>query len=76
MFKNAFAFLNRFEFATQTLCIDCLYIPILADVYTAMLNELLIADVVGSSGLEPPTLRLSGARSNRLSYEPMLRAVE
>ena len=27
--------------------------------------------VVGSSGLEPPTSRLSGARSNRLSYEPM-----
>jgi hypothetical protein len=27
--------------------------------------------MVGSSGLEPPTLRLSGARSNQLSYEPM-----
>ena len=27
---------------------------------------------MGSSGLEPPTSRLSGARSNRLSYEPML----
>ena len=26
--------------------------------------------VVGSSGLEPPTSRLSGARSNQLSYEP------
>jgi hypothetical protein len=26
--------------------------------------------VVGSSGLEPPTSRLSGVRSNRLSYEP------
>ena len=26
--------------------------------------------LVGSSGLEPPTSRLSGARSNRLSYEP------
>ena len=25
---------------------------------------------MGSSGLEPPTSRLSGARSNRLSYEP------
>ena len=25
---------------------------------------------MGSSGLEPPTLRLSGARSNHLSYEP------
>ena len=28
------------------------------------------AFLVGSSGLEPPTSRLSGARSNRLSYEP------
>ena len=28
--------------------------------------------VVGSSGLEPPTSRLSGARSNHLSYEPIL----
>ena len=26
--------------------------------------------MVGSSGLEPPTSRLSGARSNLLSYEP------
>ena len=28
-------------------------------------------NLVGSSGLEPPTSRLSGARSNRLSYEPI-----
>ena len=27
--------------------------------------------VVGLSGLEPPTSRLSGVRSNRLSYEPI-----
>ena len=27
--------------------------------------------LVGSSGIEPPTLRLSGARSNHLSYEPI-----
>ena len=26
---------------------------------------------LGSSGLEPPTSRLSGARSNQLSYEPL-----
>ena len=31
----------------------------------------LIRPVVGSSGLEPPTSRLSGVRSNHLSYEPM-----
>ena len=29
--------------------------------------------LVGSSGLEPPTLRLSGVRSNQLSYEPSSR---
>ena len=29
------------------------------------------AALVGSSGLEPPTSRLSGARSNQLSYEPV-----
>ncbi len=28
-------------------------------------------DLLGSSGLEPPTSRLSGARSNLLSYEPV-----
>ena len=28
------------------------------------------AKMVGSSGLEPPTSRLSGVRSNHLSYEP------
>ena len=30
------------------------------------------AFVVGLSGLEPPTSRLSGVRSNRLSYRPIL----
>ena len=32
--------------------------------------------LVGSSGLEPPTSRLSGARSNHLSYEPIFSQVE
>ena len=27
--------------------------------------------LVGLSGLEPPTSRLSGVRSNRLSYKPI-----
>ena len=30
-----------------------------------------ISQSVGLSGLEPPTSRLSGARSNQLSYEPV-----
>ena len=29
-------------------------------------------NMVGSSGLEPPTSRLSGVRSNHLSYEPIM----
>ena len=28
--------------------------------------------MVGRGGLEPPTLRLSGVRSNHLSYRPMI----
>ena len=37
--------------------------------HTSLITERL-RSVMGSSGLEPPTSRLSGARSNRLSYEP------
>ena len=33
------------------------------------------AQLVGSNGLEPSTSRLSGVRSNHLSYEPMSVAV-
>ena len=33
-------------------------------------GKLSLSGVVGSSGLEPPTSRLSGVRSNHLSYEP------
>ena len=39
--------------------------------YTPM-GSLLKDSLVGSSGLEPPTSRLSGVRSNHLSYEPVL----
>ena len=31
--------------------------------------------LMGSSGLEPPTSRLSGARSNHLSYRPVLSGI-
>ena len=31
-----------------------------------------ISSAVGLSGLEPPTSRLSGVRSNRLSYKPII----
>ena len=38
-----------------------------------MVNIYLFAsfETMGSSGLEPPTSRLSGVRSNQLSYEPI-----
>ena len=42
--------------------------------YSCLSNQLALRAprrVVGSSGLEPPTSRLSGARSNLLSYEPI-----
>ena len=38
---------------------------------TTLWRVLPFRKVVGSSGLEPPTLRLSGVRSNHLSYEPI-----
>ena len=38
-------------------------------------GEMPPAQLVGSSGLEPPTSRLSGVRSNHLSYEPIYVAV-
>ena len=41
---------------------------------TTLWRVLPFRKVVGSSGLEPPTSRLSGARSNQLSYEPACRA--
>ena len=34
-------------------------------------NSVTIQLMVGLSGLEPPTSRLSGVRSNRLSYKPI-----
>ena len=40
-------------------------------VYTRLRKNPKCAILVGLSGLEPPTSRLSGVRSNRLSYRPM-----
>ena len=39
--------------------------------YTPIWSHSLKKELVGLSGLEPPTSRLSGVRSNRLSYEPI-----
>ena len=39
---------------------------------TNVIIQTIIIDCLGLSGLEPPTSRLSGVRSNHLSYEPIL----
>ena len=39
--------------------------------YTPILVHILFLKMMGLSGLEPPTSRLSGVRSNRLSYKPI-----
>ena len=36
-----------------------------------VLSQLSYTPIMGLSGLEPPTSRLSGVRSNRLSYKPI-----
>ena len=38
------------------------------------LSQLSYTPKLGLSGLEPPTSRLSGVRSNRLSYKPIILA--
>ena len=53
-----------------------LHITLLCSVFKVHSHKLLLVlscfrRMVGLSGLEPPTSRLSGARSNRLSYKPM-----
>jgi hypothetical protein len=35
----------------------------------------LLSNMVGSNGIEPSTSRLSGVRSNRLSYEPIFNSL-
>ena len=43
----------------------------------SMIRSSRCVGMVGRGGLEPPTLRLSGVRSNHLSYRPnLLRAVQ
>ena len=39
---------------------------------TGRLDDLILIGLVGRGGLEPPTSRLSGVRSNQLSYRPGL----
>jgi hypothetical protein len=50
----------RFELATDRLTADSSTTELLRNI-----------EMVGLSGLEPPTSRLSGVRSNQLSYRPI-----
>ena len=45
-------------------------------VFKVHLLELIHSNPVGLSGLEPPTSRLSGVRSNQLSYKPILKSFD
>ena len=40
------------------------------------LNQAYSHKPMGLSGLEPPTSRLSGVRSNQLSYKPILKSFD
>ena len=48
--------------------------PISLRLWTAFTRLSLLG--VGLSGLEPPTSRLSGVRSNQLSYKPILKSFD
>ena len=39
-------------------------------------ESMVLLKPVGLSGLEPPTSRLSGVRSNQLSYKPILKSFD
>ena len=45
-------------------------------VFKVHLLDLNNSNPVGLSGLEPPTSRLSGVRSNQLSYKPILKSFD
>ena len=47
-----------------------LHLPFPLFNFQVAISEAFFASMVGTSGLEPPTSRLSGVRSNLLSYEP------
>ena len=68
-------FVRRSPSENQRLCPRSLYFVISQNHSSlSRLDDLVVLlsqGLVGLSGLEPPTSRLSGARSNRLSYKPI-----
>ena len=60
-----------FSLSQNMLARICLHIPLSGFTVTQTIACIPVKPTkMGSSGLEPPTSRLSGARSNLLSYEP------
>ena len=60
-----------FSLSQNMLARTCLHVPLSGFTVTQTLACIPVKPTkMGSSGLEPPTSRLSGARSNLLSYEP------
>ena len=65
--KNLFSLLKISKIVLLSVRFTLIYfIP-----FSMICFRLTSVSLVGSSGLEPPTSRLSGARSNHLSYEPI-----
>ena len=69
LIKQFLALLNLFSYFCDSLDFLCF---VGVSLYARNKKIQNIQKLVGSSGLEPPTSRLSGVRSNHLSYEPML----
>ena len=62
----AFAFLNTLVYLISSIYFSmCLFIVF----------KIRIESLVGSNGIEPSTSRLSGVRSNHLSYEPIFQSL-
>ena len=68
LIKQFLALLNRFSYFCDSLDFLCF---VGVSLYARNKKIQNIQKLVGSSGLEPPTSRLSGVRSNQLSYEPI-----
>ena len=60
-------------FFLKKTCLVLYFLPLCSFQFCAFLHDIqFFRFMVGLGGLEPPTSRLSGVRSNHLSYKPML----
>ena len=69
---NTFLALSASLFSFQGALEEILDLMMSSPVVLRYCSEPRLFYMVGLSGLEPPTSRLSGVRSNRLSYKPFL----